>query len=133
MDQMTDRKWSCALTDRTIRRLPVAKLQVDTPYYKGELYAMCVEDPTYDLIIGNIQGVQTPSKIDRKEVKMVEKAVGPDDQEGALLKEHTSELNTRDVNPVETVAVITRAQAEKDRRNIKPLIVSSSIAQTGAQ
>ena len=42
MDQMTDKKWSSALIDRTIRRLPVAKLQVDTPYYKGELYAMCV-------------------------------------------------------------------------------------------
>ena len=92
MDQMTDKKWSCALIDRTIRRLPVAKLQVDTPYYKGELYAMCVEDPIYDLIIGNIQGVRTPSRIDRKEVEMVEKAVGPDDQEGAMPKEHTSEL-----------------------------------------
>ena len=116
MDQMTDKKWLCALIDRTIRRLPVAKLQVDTPYYKGELYAMCVEDPIYDLIIGNIQGVQTPSRIDRKEVQMVEKAVGPEDQEGAVPKEHTSELDTSDVNPVETVAVTTRAQTEKDKR-----------------
>ena len=81
IDQMTDKKWSCALIDRTIRSLPVAKFQVDTPYYKGELYAMCVEDPIYDLIIGNIQGVRTPSRIDRKEVEMVEKAVGPEDQE----------------------------------------------------
>ena len=80
MGQMTEKKWSCALIDRTIRRLPVAKLQVDTLYYKGELYAMCVEDPIYDLIIGNIQGVRTPSRIDRKEVEMVEKAVGSEDQ-----------------------------------------------------
>ena len=120
MDQMTDKKWSCALTDRTIRTLPVAKLQLDTPYYTGELYAMCVEDPIYDLIIGNIQGVQTPSKIDRKEVEMVEKAVGPDGQEGTMPKEHTSELDISDVNPVETVAVIMRAQAKKDKRNINP-------------
>ena len=133
MDQMTDKKWSCALIDRTIRRLPVAKLQVDTPYYKGELYAMYVEDPIYDLIIGNIQGVRTPSRIDRKEVKMVEKAVGPDDQEGAIPKEHTSKLDISDVNSAETVAVTTRAQAEKEKRYIKPLIVSSSIPQIGAQ
>ena len=133
MDQMTDKKWSCALIDRTIRRLPVAKLQVDTPYYKGELYAMCVEDPIYDLIIGNIQGVQTPSRIDKKEVEMVEKAVGPDDQGGAMPKGHTRELDISEVDPVEAAAVTTRAQAEKDKHNIKPLIVSSSIPQIGAQ
>ena len=52
---------------------------------------MCVEDPIYDLIIGNIQGVQTPSRVDRKEVEMVKKAVGPDDQEGAIPKEHTKQ------------------------------------------
>ena len=132
MDQMTDKNWSCSLIDRTIRRLPVAKIPVDTPYYKRELYAMCVEDPIYDLIIGNIQGVQTPSRIDRKEVEMVEKVVGPDDQESAMPKEHTSELEISDVNLVQTVAVITRAQAEKDKRNIKPLIVSSGIPQIGA-
>ena len=92
-----------------------------------------MEDPIYDLIIGSIQGVSTPSRIDRKEVEMVEKAVGPDDQEGAMPKEHTSERNIGDVNPVETVAVTTRAQTEKDKRNIKQLIVSSSIPQIGAQ
>ena len=46
---------------------------------------------------------------------MLEKAVGPDDQEGAMRKEHTSELEISEVNPVETVAVTTRAQAEKDK------------------
>ena len=64
---------------------------------------------------------------------MVEKAVEPDDQEGAIPKEHTSKLEISDVNPVETVAVTTRAQAEKDKHNIKPLIASSSIPQVGAQ
>ena len=131
--QMTAKKWSCALIDRTIRRLPVAKLRVDTPYYKGELYAMYVEDPIYDLIIGNIQGVRTPSRIDMKEVEMVEKTVGPEDQEDAVAKGHTSELDIGDTNTVETVAFTTRVQVGKDKRNIKPLIVSSSIPQIGAQ
>ena len=56
---------------------------------------------------------------------MVENEVGPDVQEGAMPKEHTREL--------EICAVTTRAQAEKDKCNIKPLIVSSSIPQIGAQ
>ena len=60
----------------------VAKLQVDTPYHKGELYAMCVEDPIYDLIIGIIQGVQTLSR----SIEKAEKAVGPDDQECTMPK-----------------------------------------------
>ena len=92
---------------------------------------MCVDDPIYDLIIGNIQGVQTPSRIDSKEAEMVEKAVGPDDPEGVMPKEHTRELEISEVNPEETVAVTTRAQAEKEKRSIKPLIVFSSIPKIG--
>ena len=41
MDQMPDKKWSYALIDRTIRRLPVANLQVDTHTIK-ENYMQCV-------------------------------------------------------------------------------------------
>ena len=37
------------------------------------------------------------------------------------------------MNPAETVSLTTRAQATKDKHNIKPLIVSSSIPQIGAQ
>ena len=85
------------------------------------------------LMIGNIQRVQTPSRINRKKAEVVEKAVGPDDQGGAMPKEHTSGLEINDVHPIETVAVTTRAQAEKDKRSIKPLIVSSSIPQIGAE
>ena len=48
-------------------------------------------------------------------------------------KEHTSELEISDVNPVETVAVTTRAQAGRETCSIKPLMVASSIPQIGAQ
>ena len=42
----TDR-WNCA-------KFPIARVNVDTHYYKGELEAMCMKAPIYDLFIGNI-------------------------------------------------------------------------------
>ena len=37
-------------------RAPIAKIQVDTPYYVGEVEALCGQEPVADLIIGNITG-----------------------------------------------------------------------------
>ena len=34
------------------------KVSIDTPYYKGEVLALCVEKPLVGLIIGNIPGAR---------------------------------------------------------------------------
>ena len=64
-DQMTEKVHLCVLIDGTIRRFPIAKLQVDTPYLTGEIEAMCMKDPICDLVIGNLPGARkaklTPS------------------------------------------------------------------------
>ncbi len=39
------------LIDGTVRRFPTAAIHVDTPYYTGDVEAMCMERPIYDLII----------------------------------------------------------------------------------
>ena len=44
----------------TSARLPVAKIDIDTPYLKGEVEALCAEDSLYDLIIGNGEGAREP-------------------------------------------------------------------------
>ena len=44
----------------TSARLPVAKIDIDTPYLKGEVEALCAEDSLYDLIIGNVEGAREP-------------------------------------------------------------------------
>ena len=43
------------LIDNTARKVPIAKIYVDTPYLKGHVEAQCLSDPIYDLIIGNVR------------------------------------------------------------------------------
>ena len=46
--------------DRTLKEAPIAKIKVDTPYYKGVTQAICLRDPLFDLVIGNIPGARNP-------------------------------------------------------------------------
>ena len=40
----------------TVRKVPIARITIDTPYLSGEVEVQCLPDAIYDLIIGN----QTP-------------------------------------------------------------------------
>ena len=42
--------------DRTFKRAPMAKVEVDTLFYVGTVEALCLQDPFFDLIIGNVPG-----------------------------------------------------------------------------
>ena len=55
--QLTGNDVTCTLIDGTQRRFPLARIQVNTPYFTGEVEAMCIENPLYDLIIGNVPAV----------------------------------------------------------------------------
>jgi hypothetical protein len=46
----------CCLSDRSVRKLPVAKVSIDSPYFKGEAEAMVMTTPLFECIIGNIPG-----------------------------------------------------------------------------
>ena len=58
-DQMTDKENICTLIDGTQRKFPIAKIDVDTPYFTGEVEAMCMDRPVYALILGNFQQIRT--------------------------------------------------------------------------
>ena len=44
--------------DRTIKRAPMAEVEVDTPFYVGTVKALCSQNPLFDLIIGNVPGAR---------------------------------------------------------------------------
>ncbi|KAL1444103.1 hypothetical protein MTO96_045672, partial [Rhipicephalus appendiculatus] len=48
------------LIDGSIRVLPEAKIEVETPYFSGKVNALCTTTPLFDLIIGNIDGARGP-------------------------------------------------------------------------
>ena len=44
------------LMDGTVRSAPIAEVEVTTPFFRGQLRALAVENPIADVIIGNIDG-----------------------------------------------------------------------------
>ncbi|KAJ8022389.1 hypothetical protein HOLleu_37270 [Holothuria leucospilota] len=58
--RLTDEYKVCILIDGTVRRFQVALVDIDTPYFKGVTPALCMPNPVYDLIVGNIPGARGP-------------------------------------------------------------------------
>ena len=54
----TGRSQTMVMVDYSSRVVPEVKVSIDTPYYKGEMLALCVEKPLVGLIIGNIPGAR---------------------------------------------------------------------------
>ena len=46
--------------DRTLKEAPIAEIKMDTPYYTGVTQAICLRDPLFDLVIGNIPEAWNP-------------------------------------------------------------------------
>ena len=57
--ELTGEKGYVTAFDKTLPiRAPIAKIEVDIPYYVGKVKALCVQEPVADLIIGNITGAR---------------------------------------------------------------------------
>ena len=54
----TGRNQTMVMIDLSLRVVPEVKVSIDTPYYKGEVLALCVEKPLVGLIKGNIPGAR---------------------------------------------------------------------------
>lgn len=62
--QMTGRyKW-CILIDGSVHRYPTAVVNINSPFYVGEVEALCVDTPVFDVILGNIKNVRSPDNPD---------------------------------------------------------------------
>jgi transposase InsO family protein len=54
------------LLDQTMGRIPVARITVKTPFLTGTVDALCMDNPIYDLTIGNVEGSRLPTMADFK-------------------------------------------------------------------
>ncbi|XP_038074478.1 uncharacterized protein LOC119742537 [Patiria miniata] len=63
-NQMTGKDRTCVLVDGTIRKAPIAIVELDTPYFIGSCEALCMPNPVYDIIIGNISNARDPQEPD---------------------------------------------------------------------
>ena len=60
--QMTGKIQRCILIDGTVKDAPVARIWVSSPYYTGNVDALCMPEPVFDLILGNIPCVREPNE-----------------------------------------------------------------------
>ena len=57
-DQFTGDFNVMLLIDNTATKVLIAKIDVDTPYLKGQVEMQCLPDAVYDLTIGNVPGAR---------------------------------------------------------------------------
>ncbi|XP_069139803.1 uncharacterized protein [Argopecten irradians] len=62
--QMTERNQTCSLADGSRIEVPIAEVEIDTPYLTGSVKAWVLDTPLYDLIIGNVEGAKPPDQPD---------------------------------------------------------------------
>ena len=46
------------MVDKSTFKAPKAIIEIDTPFLKGAVPAVCLKDATYDLLIGNVEGAR---------------------------------------------------------------------------
>ena len=115
-NSMTGQYKTCVLIDGTIRRFPVAMIEIDTPYLTGKVLAKCMENPVYDLIVG--QGVGARDLTDSN----------PNWEPWSSGLSSDSQSHDKDIN--RCAAAISISQTEVNNEQIQPREVSQPLPNT---
>ena len=58
--QMLNKQSGVTLINNYNQRCPMARINIDSPFFRGTTDALCIDDPAHDLVIGNIEGSKFP-------------------------------------------------------------------------
>ncbi|XP_075732486.1 uncharacterized protein LOC142775054 [Rhipicephalus microplus] len=114
-DELTGQTSLIYTVDRSVMRLPEAKVRIETPFYSGIVSAFCMDDPLYDVIVGNIEGARSPDQPEPLE----------DDSEidlPSIANPHDQPATADE----DVVAVATRAQTKAQSKPFQPLPAPNS-------
>jgi hypothetical protein len=128
--ELTGKQQLCHLADGTIISCDEAKISINTPFYSGTTKALCLKNPIYDVLVGNISGASTGEEILAKgDFKDLEKfntdvidCVNVTSIESSLAELNSDELVDQSVNRNEC-CVTTRLMAANEGKALKPLKV----------
>ena len=59
-NQFIGKECGATLINDSQHKCPVARINIDCPFFKGTMDALCIDDPAHDLVIGNIEGSKFP-------------------------------------------------------------------------
>nr|XP_054759498.1 uncharacterized protein LOC129265535 [Lytechinus pictus] len=111
-ENFTGEKQLCMLIDQTVRSVPIAMVEVRSPVFTGMVNALCMTNPLYEVITGNIPGTRKPEKAhDRQPVEVVGDTGGDtDDPQDDV----TLDINEIDSNSATHDEENTQALSELD-------------------
>jgi len=146
--QMTGNHELCMLIDGVVKRFPTAFVRINTPYYKGTVKALCMENPVQELIVGNVPGAVGVEACDEVEVTELSEVVSDrhevecetqpkqvlvEDETNEKMSEIESVVNTKESSEMKRAviadeenhcaAVQTRAMKVKEGKRQRPLKV----------
>ena len=58
--QYLDKETEVVLIDDSTQKHQLASIEVDCPFLKGTVNAICMDNPLYDLVVGNVDGSKLP-------------------------------------------------------------------------
>ena len=59
-NQFIGKECGVTLINDSQHKCPVARINIDCPFFRGTTDALCIDDPAHDLVIGNIEGSKFP-------------------------------------------------------------------------
>ena len=110
--QMLNKQSGVTLINNYKQRCPMARINIDCPFFRGSTDSLCIDDPAHDLVIGNIEGSKFPdmthfssgvvknkqSRKDRRtdrKVKVVDKFIRQNRQE--LVLKQASDIKLKEI------------------------------------
>ena len=123
--QMLNKQSGVTLINNYKQRCPVARINIDCPFFRGTTDALCIDDPAHDLVIGNVEGSKFPdithfssgvvrnkrskkSRKDRK-VKVADKFIRQHRQELCMMQ--ASDAKLADIRRREESGSVTKSRS----------------------
>ena len=133
--QYTGESQTCVLMDGTVRSVPVATVEVSCPVFSGKVNALCMINPIYDVIIGNISGARKLEAADSGptsesdtdgvdvEVQHVEQPVKVDEvvSESSIDDQGETQMTSEQYGETQGASVETRGMRQRKEKPWKPL------------
>ena len=123
--QLTGKTKTCLLIDRTVRRFPIAEIEIDTPYFTGKVSAMCVVNPVHPLVLGEVPGVREPGN--PNPTWNIEERLNPKPTTDTVLQDANKRSGDLRTSNTEELKDSKNQQEEENRRQ---LIYDESSLQT---
>ena len=122
---MLNKQSGVTLINNYKQRCPMARINIDCPFFRGTTDALCIDDPAHDLVIGNIEGSKFPdmthfssgvvnkkrskkSRKDRK-VKVADKFIRQNRQE--LVLKQASDAKLADIRRTVESGSVTKSRS----------------------